>query len=335
MQLYKLTLGGVAAQLEGVKALVVAPSGPLLSLPFEVLLTGATDRDNLAAAPWLARQVTLTHVPAPSNFVSLRKVAGGSRASKPWFGFGDFRPVTLTQAQHSFPGTTCADSAQLLAGLPPLPYADKELTVARGLLDASPRDELLGSAFTAQAVLKTQLKDYRVLHFATHALLPSDLRCQGEPAIVTSDTPGAAEAAGALLTASQVVGLDLDADLVILSACNSGGPGGTTAGESLSGLARSFFYAGARSLLVTHWSVNDQAAAYLVADTLRRMQKNSALGVAAALHDAQLAMLAGAGSTLPAELAHPFFWAPFAVIGEGGERVSGAKVVSSIRPSGL
>ena len=84
--------------------------------------------------------------------------------------------------------------------------------------------------------------------------------------------------AGALLTASDVVGLDLDADLVILSACNSGGPGGTTAGESLSGLARAFFYAGARSLLVTHWSVNDQVAAFLVAERLRRMKENPALG---------------------------------------------------------
>ncbi len=334
-QLYKLTLGGVAPQLEGVKTLVVAPSGPLLSLPLEVMLTGAADRDNLATAPWLARQFTLAHVPAPSNFVSLRKVAGGSRAGKPWFGFGDFKPVTLAQAERSFPGSTCADSAQLLAGLPPLPYADRELAVARGLLDASPRDELLGPAFTARAVLKTGLKDYRILHFATHALLPSDLRCQGEPAIVTSDPPGATDAAGALLTASQVVGLDLDAELVILSACNSGGPGGTTAGESLSGLARSFFYAGARSLLVTHWSVNDQVAAYLVADTLRRMQKDPALGVAGALRDAQLAMLAGAGGALPAEVAHPFFWAPFAVIGEGGERVGNAKVVSSVRAGGL
>ena len=117
-----------------------------------------------------------------------------------------------------------------------------------------------------------------------------------------------------------MVGLDLDADLVVLSACNSGGPGGTTAGESLSGLARAFFYAGARSLEVTHWSVNDQVAAFLVADTLRRLHENVNLGIAGALRDAQLAMLADAGKGLPAEIAHPFFWAPFAVIGEGGER---------------
>ena len=128
-----------------------------------------------------------------------------------------------------------------------------------------------------------------------------------------------------------MVNLDLDADLVILSACNSGGPGGTTAGESLSGLARAFFYAGARSLLVTHWAVNDQVAAFLVADTLRRMRENPSLGVAGALRDAQLAMLADAGKGLPAEIAHPFFWAPFAVIGEGGERAP-ATTISAIVP---
>ena len=127
-------------------------------------------------------------------------------------------------------------------------------------------------------MLQTPLKNYRILHFATHALLPTDLRCQNEPAIVTSAPAGRRDASGALLTATDILGLDLDADLVILSACNSGGPGGTTAGESLSGLARAFFYAGARSLLVTHWSVNDQAAAFLVADTLRRMQAEPGAG---------------------------------------------------------
>jgi len=334
-RLYRLTLGGVAKQLSGVQALVVSPSGPLLSLPFEVLLTGPAQPNELAEAPWLVRQFTVTHVPAPSNFVSLRKIAGGSRATQPWFGFGDFKPVTLAQAEASFPGATCSDSAQLLSGLPLLPYATKELNAAREILGASPSDELLGPAFTAQAVLKTPLKNFRILHFATHALLPTDLRCQSQPAIVTSDPAGATNASGALLTASDVVGLNLDADLVILSACNSGGPGGASAGESLSGLARAFFYAGARALLVTHWSVNDQVAAYLVADTLRRMRQNPSLGVSGALRNAQLAMLAEAGKGLPAEIAHPFFWAPFAVIGEGGERVLSAQAVSKPRLAGL
>ena len=321
-KLYQLTIGGVAGSLDGVKSLVVAPAGPLLSVPFEVLLTGPAQPNDLADAPWLVRRFTLAHVPAPSNFVSLRKIAAGSRATHPWFGFGDFHPVTLAQAEKTFSAAGCGDSAKLLAGLPPLPYARKELDAARALLGASGSDELLGPAFTAEAVLRAKLKDYRILQFSTHALLPAELRCQSEPAIVTSAPARATSASGALLTASEVVGMDLDADLVVLSACNSGGPGGTTAGESLSGLARAFFYAGARSLEVTHWSVNDQVAAFLVADTLRQMHDNPNLGVAGALRDAQLAMLADAGKGLPAVIAHPFFWAPFAVIGEGGERAS-------------
>lgn len=318
-ELYDLTLRGVAPALDGAKSVVVAPAGPLLSLPLEVLLTGPATDDKLAEAPWLIRQFTIAHVPAPSNFVSLRKIAGGSRATQSWFGFGEFRPVTLAQAERSFPGSSCGDSARGLSGLPLLPYAKKELEAARALLGAAPSDELLGANFTATRVLAAPLKNYRILQFSTHALLPTDLRCQSEPAIVTSAPERALDAKGALLTASQVVAMDLDADLIILSACNSGGPGGTTAGESLSGLARSFFYAGARSLLVTHWSVNDQVAAFLVADSLRRVKADPTIGVTGAMREAQLGMLADAGKGLPAEIAHPFFWAPFAVIGDGLE----------------
>ena len=318
--LYDDTLGKVSGSLDGVTALVVAPSGPLLAIPFETLLTGPADSEDLAGAPWLVRKFSLAHVPAPSNFVSLRRIAAGSRATEPWFGFGDFQPVTLAQARAAFPGPTCAESAQLLSELPPLPGTEKELAAARQIFGASPGDEMLGRAFTAPAVLKASLKNDRILHFATHALLPSDLACQSEPAIVTSAPVGASSATSALLTASEVVGMDLDADLIILSACNSGGPGGGTAGESLSGLARAFFFAGARALMVSHWDVSDQVAPYLIADTLARMRADPGIGAAAALRNAQLAMLQEAGHGLSAEVAHPFFWAPFAVIGEGGAR---------------
>ncbi len=328
-ELYQATLGPVSAQLEGLKSLVVAPTGPLLSVPFGVLLTGPGNADRLGEAPWLLKKMTIAHVPAAANFVSLRKVAGTSRATQPWFGFGDFRPVTMAQAQRSFPGSSCADSAQLFAGLPPLPYAGRELEAARQLLGGGKTDELLGTGFTAKAVMSAKLKDFKILHFATHALLPAELRCQSEAAIVTSAPAGAADASGALLTVSNVVGLDLDADAVILSACNSGGGSGTSkvAGESLSGLARAFFYAGARSLMVTHWSVNDQTAAFLVAQTMKRVREGA--GMADALRDAQLGLLTSATGD-KASLAHPFYWAPFALIGDGG----GKKTQSANRGGG-
>jgi CHAT domain-containing protein len=315
--LYDGTLGGVAGALDGATSLTVAPTGPLLSLPFGVLLTGPADPAALAGAPWLARKVAISVVPAPANFLSLRRIAGTSRATRPWFGFGEFRPITLAQASRSFPGSACGESARLLAGLPPLPYTQKELDAARQLVGASPSDELVGSAFTADAVLRLPLKDFRTLQFSTHALLPAEIRCQDQPAIVTSAPPGAASAAGALLTTDKILTMNLDADMVILSACNSGGPGGTTAGESLSGLARAFFYAGARSMLVTHWSVNDQAAAFLVVETLKRSVGDKAKGGAEALREAELDWLDAAAKAPASPAGHPFFWAPFALIGEG------------------
>ncbi len=322
--LYDDTLAPVAPVLAGARALVVAPAGPLLSVPFGILLTGPADPGALAAAPFLIRRFPISHVPAPANFVSLRRASGQAQAGTPWFGFGDFRPVTLRQATATFPSGACADSARLFAGLPPLPYAAKELDAARALLGGSASDQLRGVDFTRDRVLHASLGRVRVLHFATHALLPTDLACEPEPSIVTSAPAGAANASGALLTATDITGMRLDADMVILSACNSAGPDGSSAGESLSGLARAFFYAGARAVMVTHWSVNDQATAYVVAQTLARLRRGDPNGLAGALQGAELALLAGAGHGMPASLAHPFFWAPFAVVGEGRGRTVGA-----------
>jgi CHAT domain-containing protein/tetratricopeptide (TPR) repeat protein len=331
-RLYADTLGPFDAELAGTSALVVAPTGPLLAIPFAVLLTGSADADHLGAAPWLVRRLAITHVPSAANFVALRAIASGSRAARPWFGSGDFRPVTLAQAKASFPGSACADSAQLFAGLPPLPFAARELALARGTLGGAPGDELLGTGFTVRAVQAVDLTEYRVLHFAAHALLPTDLKCESEPALVTSAPAGAKDASGALLTASKVSGLKLDADAVILSACNSAGPGGA-AGESLSGLARAFFYAGARTLLVTHWSVSDQAAAFLVVQTLEGYRAGKP--IAEALREAELTMLDRAGRNgLPRELAHPFLWAPFAAVGEGSGGVARTAAATSVRTGG-
>ena len=323
--LYADLFGGVTAPLAGATALTVAPSGTLLSLPFGLLLTGPARPDALADAPWLIRKLVIAHVPAPANFVQLRHLAGTSRADKPWFGFGNFIPVSQAQAAATFPPATCRDSAALFGNLPPLPGATLELDTTRRLLGAAGEDELLGRNFTADKVESIRLQEYRVLHFATHALLQTDLACQAEPALVASAPANAANAAGALLTASRVAGLKLDADAVLLSACNTGGAGGSAPGESLSGLARSFFYAGARALLITHWDVNDKVMAVLVGATLAHAQEEPGLGMAGALARAQRELLAKAHE-LP-NLAHPFYWAPLALIGDGtsglGEKVAG------------
>ena len=314
--IYGATLAPFAPAMADVHELVVAPSGPLLALPFALLPTAPANPRDVGDAPWLVRRTTLAYVPAAANFVALRKIEGSSAAAQPWFGFGDFRPVTLAQAQATYSPGTCQDSAAEFAGLPRLPYAKLELAAASAVFGAAPDDELLGPDFTVPNVEKADLKNYRILHFATHALLPTDLPCQNAPAIVTSAPPGATSAQQALLDTGDVTNLKLDANLVVLSACNTGG--GASGGEALSGLARSFFYAGARALLVTQWSVNDQVSAYLVAETLSRFHAGADGGAAGSLRAAQLALIGNAGKSMPAEVANPFFWAAFAVIGDGG-----------------
>jgi hypothetical protein len=112
---------------------------------------------------------------------------------------------------------------------------------------------------TESRIRTSKLSDYRILAFATHGLVSGDLKGLAEPAFVlTPPKKGTAEDDG-LLTASEVATLKLNADWVILSACNTVAPDGTPGAEALSGLAKAFFYAGSRALLVSHWPVASKA----------------------------------------------------------------------------
>ncbi len=321
-ELYTVLFGPVAGGLTGAKTLVVAPTGSLLSVPFGALLTGPASASALTQAPFLVLRMAVTHVPSASSFVNLRRAAAGiARAPdrRPWFGFGVIQPPTLAQAAATFRSDTCAGSARALAALPRLPGSVLELEAARQLTGATPAEQLLGPRFVAGQVMErgrnSQLTAYDILHFSTHALLPGEIRCQAEPAIVTSTPAGARDASGGLLKASDIQNLDLNADLVILSACNTGGPNAAGAGESLSGLARSFFYAGARALLVTHWEADDKAMPYLTAAFLDNMKTKTAGDHAAALAMAQRTMLDGMVEGL---WAHPYYWSVAAIVGSGG-----------------
>lgn len=330
--LYTAVLSPVGDALKGVSALTVAPSGSLLSVPFAALLTGPASGSDLHQAPFLIRTMAISHVPSAASFVNLRQGVKSVRATHPWFGMGDFKPPSIRQAMASFPAETCGDSARAMAELPPLPGARRELEVARELSGADANEQLLGAAFTVKRVIAAQLTDYRTIHFATHAILPGELRCQTEPAVLTSTSPDAPNAAGALLTASQIELLHLDAELVILAACNTGGENGSGAGESLSGLARSFFFAGARSLLVTHWDANDLTTTYLTALFLQALQTNPTAGPAAALAASQRRMLDEATGARSVQ-AHPYYWAVEALIGGRGA-TSAAKVAEVVHKSG-
>ena len=155
--------------------------------------------------------------------------------------------------------------------------------------------------------------DYRILYFATHGLLPGELKCQAEPGLVL--TPPVQQPASrlqdGLLEASEIAGLKLNADLVVLSACNTAGGAGKFGGEALSGLAESFFFAGARSLVVSHWQVPSAATAQLMSALFATLGPELKGGVSVALQAAQAKLIA------QQQTAHPFFWAAFVVVGDG------------------
>src|SRR6185295_14125688 len=113
--------------------------------------------------------------------------------------------------------------------------------------------------------------------------------------------------------------LRLDADLVILSACNTAAADGAPGAEALSGLARAFLYAGARSLLVSHWPVVSQSAVELTTGLVAAQQADPAIGRAEALRRSQRRAIAGAPA---ANAAHPLLWAPFVLVGEGGRPIA-------------
>jgi CHAT domain-containing protein/tetratricopeptide (TPR) repeat protein len=303
--LYQAVIGVQGARATEARALLVVADGALLSLPFPVLVTAPpAQAASHEGARFLLEAMPTTHLPSPASLVSLRR-AGPSAAARAWVGYGAPRPVPAAYAARSFPASP--QCGQGLASLTALPGAELELRVAGQIMGAGAGERHTGQDFTLAALQRARLRDYRVVHFATHGVLPSDLACLSEPAIIASTAPNGPDATQALLTAGTVINLDLDADLVMLSACNSGG--GAAAGESLSTLARSFFFAGARGLLLTHWYVNDIAAARTGAVMLLNMRNGD--GSAEALQKAQLDIYRLRGGS------HPAFWAPFALMGPG------------------
>jgi len=208
------------------------------------------------------------------------------------------------------------DRARLSDALAPLPDTADELNAIAKNLGVAAADIHLGEDASETTLKRTPLADYGIVYFATHGLVAGDVKGLAEPSLVLSIPKQPSEFDDGLLTASEVAQLKLNADWVVLSACNTIA-GDKPGAEALSGLARSFFYAGARALLVSHWAVNSEAATRLSISTFDRLKANPKLGRAEALRQAMLAYLNDASSP---RNAYPAYWGPFALIGEGATR---------------
>jgi CHAT domain-containing protein len=349
-RLYK-ALFGAAEDLIAGKTLLVVPSGPLTQLPFHVLVTEPPTSPDHRAAAWLVRRHALAVLPSVSALKALRRIAKSSAATRAMVGVGNplldgpagqyteaarlarqlkTCPPGRSQRSSAVTGqrsgvspltlrSGIADIAHLKAQVP-LPETADELCTVASILGAEPGDILLGAGATERQVKALSstgtLAQYRIVHFATHGALAGELAGTTEPGLILTPPNEATAEDDGYLSASEIAGLRLDADWVILSACNTAA-GGAQGAEALSGLARAFFYAQARTLLVSHWAVDSLSTVKLITSAVREIRGSGrVIGRAEAL---RRAMLAHIDDGAPHE-AHPSLWAPFVVVGESAER---------------
>lgn len=327
--LYRQLFSPVERQIAGVEELFVVPNGPLLSLPFGILVTEKPPEirnSDYTEVRWLAEKAAISVFPSARSFVDLRAIARPSLANNSFIGYGNFVPFSTAAVERSQSALSaeCREDARrlrkyhdMLRALGPLPYTDIEVKKVAQTFPKGSTTTVTGEKFTAGAVQSASLEDYRVVYFATHALLPAELECQPEPSLVTSLPAFDAEAGDGFIQLGDVLRLNLNAELVVLSACNTGGPGVETGGESLSGLARAFFFAGARSMVVSHWAVKDQPTAAIMVWMFTQLKQDPQLGRSRALTQAQLRILESARRPGREALSHPIFWGAFTLVGDG------------------
>jgi CHAT domain-containing protein len=315
--LYATLLAPIAEQMANLHHLVFVSNGPLLSLPLGVLMRPQKEAERAPA--YLAQDFAISVVPTVGAFRDLRQAPSADEAPEPFLGFGNPQFAGsvgetrgLSQLTQKCRSDKSVDVAEI-RDLARLPETEGELRTIATALQAPADSVVLGADATKQELLSRDLERYRVIAFSTHGLLANQLDCQNEPALLFSLPQNATRGEDALLTASQIVSLHLKANWILLSACNTAGPNGL-AGEALSGLTRAFFYAGARSVMATHWPVESEATVRLTTLTFENYTRNPTEGKASALREAELALL-----NKP-ETSHPIFWAPFVLVGDGGER---------------
>jgi CHAT domain-containing protein len=226
-------------------------------------------------------------------------------------------PLTFRNSPRAF------DSAQL-GKLPRLSDTAAEIRDLAQTLNADlERDVFLGSRANEKSVKSLDLASYRVVAFATHGLVPGDLAGLTQPALALSAPEVAGVEGDGLLTLDEILALRLNADWIVLSACNTASGQGAGS-EAVSGLGRAFFYAGARALLVSNWPVETTSARALTTDLFRRQQGTPGLSRAEALRQTMIGLI-DRGEYVDPETgkpvfsyAHPIFWAPFTLVGDGG-----------------
>ena len=346
-QLYQQVLAPVQGAFAGKKVMLTVPHAELGQLPLSLLVTkataqpakgGATPFMGYKTVPWLTRDIAVAQVPSVTALTALRSLPAGNPNRKNFIGFGDpyFSSEQERSAQkqakatqlatrgiplnlRSAPKTAGVSSAEL-ALLPRLPDTSAELEEIGKAIGAGDGDIFLHKQASVKQVMSTDLSNRKVVMFATHGLVPGELNGLTQPALALSSPDVTGDKDDGLLTMDKVITLKLDADWVVLSACNTAAGEGGSGSEAVSGLGRAFFFAGAKALLVSNWPVDSVASRTMMTDLFKNQQKAQGTSKAELLRQAMLNQIDQGGMKEGANMkysyAHPLFWAPFVVVGD-------------------
>lgn len=340
LALSEALLGPARGELAGIRHLVFEPDGAMLQLPANLLvadpqgadayrarLAAGGDEFDMTGVAWLGRTTAISTALSAASFRDAR-AAPASKAGKAYLGLGQNQPLGAVTTLPSTRGAAAASPLEQGCDWPAAtwnqPIAASELREAAGLFGPSQAALMVGPAFTDTAVeTRPDLADFRVVHFATHGLVTAPRAgCPARPALVTSFAPTGSDG---LLRFDEIFNLHLDADLVILSACDTAGGASLEAtreagetsggGQALDGLVRAFIAAGGRQVVASHWPAPDDynATERLVGGLFAAPAGE---GVAEALRGSEQALMDNPDTS------HPFYWAGFALIGDGRRPLS-------------
>jgi CHAT domain-containing protein/tetratricopeptide (TPR) repeat protein len=314
-KLYQALVAPAEAALAGARELLIAPDGALYYLPFEALLVPGGAGGG-GEPPYLLRDRSIGYVPSASVVASLG--AGGDgrgrrgEAEKLFVAFADpdYGGASDSAALGVRPAPDAARSASRrgatgggTAGLPRLVESAREVREIAALFGAE-RSALYLRADATEENVKTSphLATAEWVHFAAHGVIDEAQPRRSGLALAR----GGAAAEDGVLRVGEIFNLDLGADLVVLSACDTG-LGKEVSGEGLVGLTRAFLYAGTPSVVVSLWEVEDRSTADLMVAFKRHLDRGA--DRAEALRRAKLELAGSANAARPRE------WAPFILIG--------------------
>lgn len=344
-KLYQSLIEPAKELLVGKKELVIVADESLHRLPFEMLLT-TTPQGKWEELPYLIRDYTISYAPSASVLASLKEQTRRN-TSKDFVAFAD--PLYRRDQQQSDQAKLLASvstqrglsvqlsrfnflkklfgSASLSTGrgntgeqlrLDPLPHSRREATTIAELFPAGKADLFLGQDATEEnAKAKNLISQYGIVHFSAHGF-PNEDRPRFSSIVLSSPvnnkpssptTTSASATEDGWLSAYEIFNLKLNADLVVLSACETG-LGKEVKGDGLMSLTRAFMHAGAPSVVVSLWSVDDKSTADLLIAFYRHLRQppnGEKISYAEALRQAQLDSIRKGNS--------PYHWAPFVLLG--------------------